>query len=285
MAHASTHSVAARDTCTAAPEREAHGAAPSQLPDFYAEHRVARPDPLFDLLSDSFYFAKNRAGQYVCPSQLMQEKFQLASPDAVIGKSDHDLFRMDIADRIRADDLLVMQDGVTLRDKLEVIEGANGKLYWLLTTKAPLRNVDGVIVGVQGFSKDAERARVLLEPYQAFRSCIEYLQKQHKYDVSVAYLARLASMSLSSFERKFKKHFMQTPKQFIKQMKIRAACRMLGDAFSIRRAALESGFCDQSYFTKEFKSVVGMTPRHYQLSLKEKERQLRIGRVRFHGTI
>ena len=41
---------------------------------------------------------------------------------------------------------------------------------------------------------------------------------------------------------------------------------MLPGATSIARVALETGFGDQSYFTKKFRSVVGVTPKQYQLS-------------------
>lgn len=86
-------------------------------------------------------------------------------------------------------------------------------------------------------------------------------------NVSIDHLARMSCMSLSTFERKFKQHFSLTPKQYILHMKVHEACRLLPGAHSIARVALETGFGGQSYFTKQFRSVVGITPKQYQLSL------------------
>lgn len=234
---------------------------------FFVEHGISAPSALFDTLADIYYFAKNRAGQFVWGNRLLQEKHALANVDDIIGKTDHDFFRRDIADRIRADDLSVMETGLTVKNKLEVIDAGNGELTWLFTTKAPIRNPQGEIVGIEGFSRDARRSQDIIAPFHEFRTCIEYLQQHLTEHISIDHLARLSCMSLSTFERKFKEHFSLTPKQYILHMKVHEACRLLPGAKSIAHVALETGFGGQSYFTKQFRSVVGITPKQYQLSL------------------
>ncbi|MCS0627910.1 AraC family transcriptional regulator [Telluria mixta] len=234
---------------------------------FFAEHGISTPSLLFDTLSDTYYFAKNRAGQFVWGNRLLQEKHSLLDVNDIIGKTDHDFFRRDIADRIRADDLSVMERGVIVKDKLEVIGGDNGELTWLFTTKAAIRNSQGEVVGIEGFSRDAQRSQDVIAPFREFKACIEYLQEHLMDSVSIDHLAKLSCMSLSTFERKFKQHFALTPKQYILHMKVHEACRLLPTANSIARVAMETGFGGQSYFTKQFRSVVGITPKQYQLSL------------------
>jgi AraC-like DNA-binding protein len=245
----------------------ATGAAHKKCASFFAEHGISTPSPLFDTLSDTYYFAKNRAGQFVWGNRLLQEKHALLDVQHIIGKTDHDFFRRDIADRIRADDLSVMERGVTVKNKLEVIGGDNGELTWLFTTKAPIRNSEGEVIGIEGFSRDAQRSQDVIAPFHEFKACIEYLQEHLMDSVSIDHLAKLSCMSLSTFERKFKQHFSLTPKQYILHMKVHEACRLLPTANSIARVALETGFGGQSYFTKQFRSVVGITPKQYQLSL------------------
>jgi AraC-like DNA-binding protein len=242
-------------------------AAHRECANFFAEHGISTPSSLFDTLSDTYYFAKNRAGQFVWGNRLLQEQHALANVNDIIGKTDHDFFRRDIADRIRADDLSVIETGVTVRNKLEVIDGGSGGLTWLFTTKAPIRDRDGRIVGIEGFSRDAQRSQDTIAPFHAFRSCVEYIQEHLRENIAIDHLARLSCMSLSTFERKFKEHFSLTPKQYILHMKVHEACRLLPGAGSIARVALDTGFGGQSYFTKQFRSVVGITPKQYQLSL------------------
>jgi AraC-like DNA-binding protein len=247
--------------------RRAHAAAYKACASFFTEHGISTPSTLFDTLSDTYYFAKNKAGQFVWGNRLLQEQHDLANVNDIIGKTDHDFFRRDIADRIRADDLAVIETGITVKNKLEVIDNGNGELTWLFTTKAPIRNRDGEIVGIEGFSRDARRSQDTIAPFHEFKASIEYLQEHLMENISIDYLAKLSCMSLSTFERKFKQHFSLTPKQYILHMKVHEACRRLPGAGSIARVALETGFGGQSYFTKQFRSVVGITPKQYLLSL------------------
>lgn len=245
----------------------AGAATASDCADFFARHGISTPSVLFDDLSDTYYFAKNRAGQFVWGNRLLQERHALADVRDIIGKSDHDFFQRDIADRIRADDLAVMENGVAVKHKLEVIGGHHGALTWLFTTKAPIRDQDGVVVGIEGFSRDAQRSQEAIAPFHVFKNCIEYLQAHLMEDIGIEHLARLSCMSLSTFERKFKQHFSLTPKQYILHLRVHEACWLLPGAQSIARVARDTGFCSQSYFTKQFRSVVGITPKQYQLSL------------------
>jgi len=249
------------------PARSAPAPAHHACAAFYAEHGIPTPSALFDTLSDTYYFAKNRDGQFVWGNRLLQEQHALADVKDIIGRTDHDFFRRDIADRIRADDLAVIETGVTVRNKLEVIDGGHGALTWLFTTKAPLRNRQGDIVGIEGFSRDARRSQDTIAPFHEFKACIEYLQAHLTENIAIEHLARLSCMSLSTFERKFKQHFSLTPKQYILHMKVHEACRLLPSAGSIARVALDTGFGGQSYFTKQFRSVVGITPKQYLMSL------------------
>ena len=242
-------------------------AARDECAGFFAAHGISTPSTLFDTLSDTYYFAKNRAGQFVWGNRLLQEQHALADVRDILGKTDHDFFRRDIADRIRADDLAVMETGVTVKNKLEVIDGGNGELTWLFTTKAPIRNREGAIVGIEGFSLDARRSQDTIAPFHEFKACIEYVQEHLTENISIDHLAKLSCMSLSTFERKFKEHFSLTPKQYVLHMKLHEACRLLPGATSIARVALETGFGGQSYFTKQFRSIVGITPKQYQLAL------------------
>lgn len=249
------------------PARPSAAQARQACANFYIEHGISTPSPLFDTLSDTYYFAKNHAGQFVWGNRLLQEQHALADVGAIIGRTDHDFFRRDIADRIRADDLAVMDTGVTVRNKLEVIDSGKGLLSWLFTTKSPLRDRHGVIVGIEGFSRDARRAEDTIAPFHEFKACIEYIQAHLMEHIAIEDLARLSCMSLSTFERKFKQHFSLTPKQYILHLKVHEACRLLPTANSIARVAADTGFGGQSYFTKQFRSVVGITPKQYLLSL------------------
>lgn len=232
---------------------------------FYHKHGITPPSPLFEMLEDTFYFAKDLDGHFVYPNRLLQERFGLANPSDVIGKTDFDFFSPAIATLLRQDDLAVIKKGTTIKNKLEVVDGQQGKTYWLFTSKSPVRDNTGAIVGIEGYSRDAERSVEAVEPYKDFKNIIDYVKENIANEISVVQLARVACMSLTTFERKFKRHFNCAPKHYIKRLRIQDACRLLERGDNIKSVAQELGFCDQSYFTKEFRSTIGLTPKQYQV--------------------
>jgi AraC-like DNA-binding protein len=234
---------------------------------FYDVHRVSRPTELVNTFTDSFYFAKDMHGRFVYANKLLYDYFDLSSPSDAIGKTDADFFRGDITEHIRRDDISVM-NGAAITNKLELIEDGSGDVLWLITSKIALKNNDGLIVGVEGISRSARHTQANMKPYNVFGECIHYMQKHFKNAIYIDYLAGLACMSVSTFERKFKKQFGYSPKQHIKRLRIQESCRLLRAGKSIQQAASESGFCDQSYFTREFRAIMGKTPKIYQRDIK-----------------
>jgi AraC-like DNA-binding protein len=261
---------------TAEPQRETapRFTRPKPAPptDFFSAHGISPPSSLFDTMSDTFYFAKDLTGRFVWGNRLLQKKQHLPRAEDFIGKRDHDFLRCDIADRIRADDLAVMSGEAVIDNKLEVIGKENGMFSWLCTSKRPLRNGRGEVIGIEGVSRDIVRAEDIAAPYRAFKDAMEYLQQHFTRGISIEQLARLSCMSLSTFERKFKQHFSVTPKQYILHMRVQEACRMLPGHPNIDEVAAATGFGGESRLNRQFSSVLGITPREYQLSVSAAEK-------------
>ncbi len=230
---------------------------------FYEAQGVNRPSELVNTFTDSFYFAKDLLGRFVYANQLLFDYFDLADPEDAIGKTDADFFRGEINEQIRRDDLSVMS-GRPMVNKLELIEDGRGEVLWLVTSKIALKNRDGQIVGVEGISRSARHAELNMKPYNVFYECVNYMQKNFRQTIYIDKLAGMACMSVSTFERKFKKQFGHSPKQHIKRLRIQEACRLLRGGLTIQQAAMEIGFCDQSYFTREFRTIMGKTPKKFQ---------------------
>ena len=239
------------------------------LPEFYNNNDITRPSELFEAQTDTFYFAKDKAGRFVYANKILIDHFDMRGPNELLGKTDFDVLRFDLAEKYREDDVKIMTDEIILRNKLELVGDGRGNVYWFLTTKAPLRNNSGEIVGIEGLTRDVRRTKNSIEPYSEFRVCIDFMQENYMNSISINELAKLSCMSLSTFERKFKKHFGSSPNQYIKRLRLENACELLTAGYNIQQVALDCGFCDQSYFTREFRILMGMTPRKYQLKYKK----------------
>ena len=78
---------------------------------------------------------------------------------------------------------------------------------------------------------------------------------------------RAAFTSKYHFIRKlFKKEVGLTPHQFQIQNRIRKAQWLMNRIKTITEVALNTGFCDQSHFIKQFEKWWGLTPTAYKMS-------------------
>jgi AraC-like DNA-binding protein len=80
----------------------------------------------------------------------------------------------------------------------------------------------------------------------------------------------MVHLSVSQFDRKFKRLFQMTPQQYILRVRINAAAQTLAtEAISVAEIAQQAGFYDQSYFTKQFRKQMGLTPSAYRRQYRE----------------
>ncbi|MEI6516767.1 MAG: AraC family transcriptional regulator, partial [bacterium] len=94
---------------------------------------------------------------------------------------------------------------------------------------------------------------------------LEHINTHYHEDISIRILAEMAHLSVSQFERKFKKTFQLTPVRHIIQVRIKAAKQLLvSTSKKISTIAQDTGFYDHSHFTREFIRETGFTPRDYR---------------------
>ena len=83
------------------------------------------------------------------------------SPEELVGKTDYDMSWREQADRYRMDDQQVMSSGKAKVNYVEPQTTPDGRVIWLQTSKIPLRDMQGKIIGVFGSYEDiTERKRM-----------------------------------------------------------------------------------------------------------------------------
>lgn len=99
-------------------------------------------------------------------------------------------------------------------------------------------------------------------------AAIEFMSAHLSEDISRDDIARAARLSPFHFSRLFKEHVGVGVRERLTRMRIeRAAELMVHTDKPLVEIALECGFKDQSYFTKSFRRIVGMTPKVYRNQL------------------
>jgi PAS domain S-box-containing protein len=108
---------------------------------------------LLDNSPDMIYF-KDRQSRFVRASKALADRHGAKGPDEILGKNDFDFFSDEHARPAYEDEQEIVRTGKPLIGKIEKETWHDGRLSWVLTSKMPLRNKDGEIIGTFGISKD-----------------------------------------------------------------------------------------------------------------------------------
>ncbi|MBX3423982.1 MAG: response regulator [Pirellulaceae bacterium] len=108
---------------------------------------------LLDNSPDSIYF-KDAASRFIRVSRGMMIKFGFSDYESLLGKSDADVFTSEHASKARQDELQIMQTGQGVIGVVERETWPDRPDSWSYTTKLPLRDHTGKIVGTFGVGRD-----------------------------------------------------------------------------------------------------------------------------------
>lgn len=134
-----------------------------------------------------------------------------------------------------------------------------------MTNKIPLFDPAGVVIGTAGMTRKLDDAGQAIAPGSEFGQVLAYMRDHYATSITNGHLARLAHMSVRSFERKFQASFHLTPQRYLRKLQIRMASRaLIYTGQSLAEVAIGCGFADQSHFTREFRRYFGRTPRDYR---------------------
>lgn len=234
--------------------------------DFIAQmHSPEQMQVLFNHLPDIYYFVKDRQGRFMLANDTFVKQCGVEREKQIIGKTDFDFFPLGRADSYVKDDTYVMETGESIIDRVELAPDPGNSIHWFITCKVPLYSNDGKIIGLAGTSRDITRAGLALQPYTEMRAVLEYVRDHYAQPIEVKELAALVHLSVSQFERRFRKVFQISPLKHIMNVRIRAASlRLTSTNDTIAHIALDCGFYDHSHFTRNFRKIMGTSPKEYR---------------------
>jgi AraC-like DNA-binding protein len=157
-------------------------------------------------------------------------------------------------------------NGTTISDIVELVQNSNEGYDWFVTSKFPARDVEGNVIGVVGVTRklharhDRGQSKVI-----GLAPAVELMLRDYSHHIGIDELAEAACLSSSEFSRSFKKHFGLSPHQYLRQIRVDAACELLATSnHCLSRIATLTGFYDQSHMTNTFVRLKGISPKRYR---------------------
>ncbi len=93
---------------------------------------------------------------------------------------------------------------------------------------------------------------------------INYILTHYKEDIELGTIADIANYSKAAFCRFFKQRTRKTFSQFLNEVRISQACKLLRKTdLNVSQICYESGYNNISNFNRQFKRNTGLTPREY----------------------
>ena len=226
---------------------------------------LANIEQLFDHVPDTAFFIKDAKGRYLAVNQSLVERVGCRDKKELLGRDVREVFPRELAQLYADQDQTVLRTGRPIIDHLELHWYAHRRPGWCLTTKLPLRNHAGSIVGVVGISRDLRAPGDRETIPASLASTLEYLETHCEEPISPSSLARRAGLSPVRFARLIKRIFRLTPNQLIMQTRIAAAARLLTETDRpVADIAYECGFYDHSAMTRAFRSATNLTPTQFR---------------------
>lgn len=220
---------------------------------------------LFDSLSETIFWIKDRDLRILAANRAFAEHVN-RPPEDIVGRTDADFYFPELARTFMADDRQVIKTGVAIEQKVELLANRFGGVEWRVVSKHPIRNPEGEVVGTTGVSQPfAESTALLPAPYQAFSRIVDYARNHLADGVDVRHIAHYAGMSVSTLARRFKEHISLTPREFLAQLRISRACKLLKQTpLNISEVSLQCGYESPAAFTRAFKRQMRVAPKDYR---------------------
>ena len=115
-------------------------------------------ETLMDTIPDSIYF-KDRQSRFTRINRYCAQRFGITDPAQAIRRSDFDYFTDEHATQAFRDEQEIVRTGQPLVNVEERETMSDGTVRWVSTTKMPLRDTLGKIVGTFGVSRDISQRK------------------------------------------------------------------------------------------------------------------------------
>jgi AraC-like DNA-binding protein len=220
---------------------------------------------MFDVIPDAYLFIKDRDHRYVKVNRAELLLHGCEREEEMLGRTDFDFHPPVFAAQYVDEDRRVMASRRPLLAQVWLVRGADRLPRWYVSSKYPLRDARGAVLGIAGVMRPYDRAGDAPGDYRRLTPACEFVLANYAEPIAVGDLARRVHLSVSQLQREFRRLFGMNPGDYILSVRLLMARRQLEESqLPVGRIALDCGFYDQSHFTRAFRASTGLRPLDYR---------------------
>jgi sigma-B regulation protein RsbU (phosphoserine phosphatase) len=140
---------------------------------------------LTDTIPDNIYF-KDRQSRFIRVNRAMARRLGLDDPAEAVGLTDFDVFKFEHAQQAFEDEQRLMQNEEPILDKEERETWQDGHVTWVSSSKLPLRDARGELIGTFGVSRDITERKEAQMRLSRFAYDIKEINARMEADLSLA---------------------------------------------------------------------------------------------------
>ena len=210
-------------------------------------------------------YVKNTQSRYVFANKESLATYDLEREEDLIGRHAHDFFPPLLGEAYESEDRRVMEKAEPVQNEVWLVPHIRGTPRWFVSSKTPLMDSRNKVVGLFGIMHLISSSAARMSHFQELHPAMQYIDEHYLEEVTATELAKMAGLSTAHFNRRFREILRLSPMAYIHSRRIQEAQRLLATTDdSVGSIAVDTGFYDQSHFTKRFKQSTGMTPLAYR---------------------
>ncbi len=132
-------------------------------------------------------FIKDTKSRFILANIYVAQLMGANSPKEILGKTDYDFYPKKLAGKYRKDEVDIIESGKVKLNIIEQVIDQNHNRKWFSTSKLPLKNNKGEIIGIMGIGRDIT---LLVKEQKALRKAKYEAEKADR--LKSAFLANLS---------------------------------------------------------------------------------------------
>ncbi|MFG0287213.1 MAG: PAS domain-containing protein, partial [Rhodopirellula sp. JB044] len=150
---------------------------------------------LFRYLPRAYFYAKDAEHRYIAVNPpVLRDVFGLEQEEDLIGRTDADFQPPTLAEAYHQEDRRVMRGGVTIANQVWLVPHIHGTPHWYKSTKTPLHNPDGDVIGIAGVMYPIDTPEEQSQSFRELTPAIRFIEANFTQAVSMKELAELVGL-------------------------------------------------------------------------------------------